>query len=69
MNLTSTSRDVERRLRRLSAQVGPKLEDASHALRVVDRDARRFIHEYPLSCLLGAIAAGFLLGRIGRDGT
>jgi hypothetical protein len=51
---------VERRLRRLRADLGAHVDGASRLLRVADRDARHVIQDRPLWCLTAALAAGFL---------
>lgn len=66
---TTTTERMERELRRLGGQVGPQLRGMERRLRVADRDARHFIRENPMSCLLGAVAAGFLVGRLVRAGS
>jgi len=66
--MTTTER-MERQLRRLGGQVGPRLQGLEKQLRSADRDARHFIRERPMSCLLGAVAAGFLVGRLVRAGS
>jgi ElaB/YqjD/DUF883 family membrane-anchored ribosome-binding protein len=67
--VSPASRTIERQLRRLEDQVSPRIEDLQKRLRGADRQARVFIRERPMTCLLGAVAAGFLVGRLVRAGS
>lgn len=55
---------MQDRARELQGELGPQLEQAAENVREFDRRARSFIRENPGTCLLGAIAVGFLIGKI-----
>ena len=45
-------------------RLGPKLKDAQAQLLTVNETVKSFIKENPGSCLLGALAVGFVVGRL-----
>jgi hypothetical protein len=62
------SQDTEelgRRLRDLEEQL-PGLDELRERLLDANRRALRFVREQPGACLVGALAAGFVIGRIIR---
>lgn len=45
-------------------RMGPKLKDAAAQLETVNERVKSFIKENPGTCLLGALAVGFVVGRL-----
>ena len=45
-------------------RLGPKLKDAEAQLKSVNEKVKAFIVENPGTCLLGALAVGFVVGRL-----
>ena len=54
-----TARDIEERIR-------PQIEEAKQKLGSLNDQAISYIKANPGKCLLGAVAAGFIIGRIAR---
>jgi ElaB/YqjD/DUF883 family membrane-anchored ribosome-binding protein len=54
-----TARDIEERIR-------PQIEEAKKKVGDINTQVTDYIKENPGKCLLGAIAAGFIIGRIAR---
>lgn len=54
-----TARDIEERIR-------PQIEEAKKKITGLNEGAVDYIKANPGKCLLGAIAAGFIIGRIAR---
>ena len=48
----------------LGEQLGDRLEEAQTRLRELDERVSGFIKRRPTECLLGALAIGFVIGRI-----
>lgn len=53
---------------RLEERVGPELAALKERLGDVNARAVGFVKAHPLQCLLGALAVGYLAGRIARAG-
>ncbi len=62
--MESTHNPIQDRARELQEQLGPQLEQAAENFRELDQRARSFIRENPGTCLMGAVALGFLIGKI-----
>ncbi len=45
-------------------RLGPKLKEAGDQLATVNEKVKHFIRENPGTCLLGALAIGFVVGRL-----
>ena len=45
-------------------RLGPKLKDAEAQLMNVNEKVKSFIRENPGTCLLGALAVGFVVGKL-----
>lgn len=45
-------------------RLGPKLKEAGDQLSNVNEKVKSFIKENPGTCLLGALAVGFVVGRL-----
>lgn len=52
------------RARDFQEQLGPQLEQAAQNLTELNRRAQSFIRENPGTCLIGAVAVGFLIGKL-----
>jgi hypothetical protein len=61
---TSTTQQLQDRARELQARVGPQIDQARQNLEDFNTRAIAFIQKNPGTCLLGAVALGFLVGRI-----
>ena len=48
----------------LQSKIGPQIEEARQNLEQMNERATAFIRQNPGTCLLGAIALGFLVGRL-----
>lgn len=57
--LQNTAREIEARVR-------PQIEEAKQKLSDLNGQVVRYIKANPGTCLLGAVAAGFIIGRIAR---
>jgi ElaB/YqjD/DUF883 family membrane-anchored ribosome-binding protein len=60
----SGSAEMAARMSQMQEQAQEQLEKARDALADFDVQARAFIRERPGLCLVGAIAAGFVIGRL-----
>lgn len=47
----------------LHERLAPKLQEAQQQLEAANEKVKKFIRENPGTCLLGAAAVGFLIGR------
>ncbi len=45
-------------------RLGPQWEKAKERLSELDKRASGFIREHPIGCLVGALALGYVIGRI-----
>ena len=57
---------IEDTAREIGARVRPQLEDAKRRLSSANVTVTDYIKENPGKCVLGAIAVGFLIGKIAR---
>ncbi len=57
---------IEATVREVGARVRPQIEDAKKRLSDLDDTVTDYIKENPGTCLLGALAVGFLIGKIAR---
>lgn len=55
---------LPRDLGHMQEQAEAQLQAAREALTDLDKKVRTFVKENPGLCLLGAVAAGFMIGRI-----
>ena len=62
--MESKSEAIEDKARQLQAKLAPQLEEARDKLSDFNSRAKAFIRERPGTCLLGAVAAGYLIGRL-----
>jgi hypothetical protein len=60
------TRDIGDTARELGARVKPQIENAKQRLSSLNGTVSGYIKENPGKCVLGAIAVGFLIGKIAR---
>jgi hypothetical protein len=58
--------DLESALREASERVKPQLDEAKRRLSSWNERATGYIKQNPGKCLLGALAVGFVVGKIAR---
>jgi len=61
---TETPRTVESAAREVAARLSPPLEHARESLSDLNSRLTRFIKDQPGTCLLAAMALGFVVGRV-----
>ena len=61
---TPSMHQMEERARELQERLGPQLEQARQNLSDLNRRVTAFIRENPGTCLLGAVALGFIVGKL-----
>jgi ElaB/YqjD/DUF883 family membrane-anchored ribosome-binding protein len=66
MDVTNVTHQIEERAHSLSARVRPQVQQARQKLESVGETVTDYIKENPAKCLVGAIAVGFLVGKIAR---
>lgn len=59
-----TTQPMQERAREMQARLGPQIEEARQNLADLNVRITRFIKERPGTCLLGALAFGFIVGKI-----
>ena len=57
---------IESTVREVGERVRPQLDDARRRLTSLNSDVTSYIKANPGRCLIGAIAVGFLIGKIAR---
>jgi len=57
---------IESTVREVGDRVRPQLDDAKRRLTSLNSDVTRYIKANPGRCLIGAMAVGFLIGKIAR---
>lgn len=55
---------MQDRARELQDRIGPQLDKARSDLADLNRRTAEFIRENPGTCLIGALALGFIVGKI-----
>lgn len=55
---------IEETAREIGARVRPQIDEARKKLESMNTSAVAFIKENPGKCVIGAIAVGFLIGKI-----
>ncbi len=48
----------------LQERLGPKLKDAQDQLSDLSEQVKTFVRKNPGTCLMGALAVGFVIGRL-----
>lgn len=56
--------NIEKKAREISSRVGPEIREAAQGLGDLNARVIAFIRQRPGSCLLGALAFGFIVGKI-----
>ncbi len=56
--------DADDPVRAFQERLGPKLKDAEAQLMGVNEKVKSFIRQNPGTCLVGALALGFVVGRL-----
>ena len=59
-----TNPPLEAKARELQERFAPQLEEAKQGLTDLNTKVVKFIKAHPGACLLGAIAVGYVVGRI-----
>jgi len=57
---------IEQRAREIGDRVRPQIEEAKRKLESLNDEVTDYIKENPGKCVLGAVALGFLIGKIAR---
>jgi ElaB/YqjD/DUF883 family membrane-anchored ribosome-binding protein len=57
---------IEQRAREIGDRVRPQIEEAKRKLESMNDQVTDYIKENPGKCVLGAVALGFLIGKIAR---
>jgi ElaB/YqjD/DUF883 family membrane-anchored ribosome-binding protein len=57
---------IEATVREVGARVRPQIEEARRRLLSANGNVTGYIKENPGKCLVGALAVGFLIGKIAR---
>lgn len=57
---------IEATVKQMGARVRPQIDQARRRLTSLNGDVTSYIKENPGRCLLGAIALGFVIGKIAR---
>ena len=60
----AASPSLQGKARDAASRMGPQVEDMREGLEELNTKVSAFIREKPGACLLGALAVGFLIGRI-----
>jgi hypothetical protein len=60
------TRENEDTARELGERVRPQIEDAKRRLSSLNQQVTTYIKENPGKCVLGAIALGYIVGKIAR---
>lgn len=59
-----SSQQLQQKAREVQERLGPQLEEAKRGLNDLNARIKSFVRERPGVCLLGALAFGFVVGRI-----
>lgn len=58
------TQDLENAARQIEERVRPQIEEAKRRLSSLSEQATDYIKANPGKCLLGALAAGYIIGKI-----
>ncbi len=64
MEGTPQQQPLTERARELQARIAPQIEEARRNLSDLNERAKAFIRERPGTCLVGALAFGFIVGKL-----
>jgi len=59
-----SSQQLPQKAREVQERLGPKIEEAKRGLDDLNTRIKAFVRQRPGVCLLGALALGFVVGRI-----
>lgn len=62
--METNPQQIQDRARELADRVGPQLEQARENLSELNTRVTSFIRQNPGTCLIGALAFGFIVGKI-----
>lgn len=62
--METNPQQIQDRARELADRVGPQIEQARENLTQINNRAITFIRQNPGTCLIGALAFGFIVGKI-----
>jgi len=62
--METTPQQLSDRAREMQARIAPQIEEARRNLTDLNQRAITFIKERPGTCLLGALAFGFIVGKL-----
>lgn len=62
--METTPEQLQERARELQARIAPQIDEARRNLVDLNQRVVGFIRQNPGTCLLGAVAVGFLVGKI-----
>jgi ElaB/YqjD/DUF883 family membrane-anchored ribosome-binding protein len=62
--MESTQQQLQQKARDIQKRLGPQIDEAKRNLSDLNARVTSFIRERPGMCLLGALAFGFVVGRI-----
>ncbi len=62
--METSPQQLSERAREMQARIAPQLEEARENLIDLNQRAIAFIKERPGTCLLGALAFGFIVGKL-----
>ena len=62
--METSPQQLQDRARELQSKLAPQLEEARRNLEDLNRRAQSFIKERPGTCLIGALAFGFIVGKL-----
>jgi hypothetical protein len=58
------TREMEDTAREISERVRPQIEEAKRRLGKINEKVTGFVKEHPGKCLIGALAVGYIVGKI-----
>ena len=62
--METSPQQLQDKARELQARIAPQIDEARRNLEDLNRRAQSFIRERPGTCLIGALAFGFIVGKI-----
>lgn len=62
--METNPQQIQDRARELAERVGPQIEQARENLTELNTRVTSFIRQNPGTCLIGALAFGFIVGKI-----
>lgn len=65
--IMDTQEQIEQTAHRLEEQVRPQIERATQSLTHLSEQVTTYIRANPGKCLIGAVATGYIVGRIAQS--